>query len=74
MTQGEVKNIIMKKSLFVLLALIMVSGSCFAMDILTTANTVGQDKMTVEPIYSTTSFNIGGGGKTYAASLAGIGV
>jgi hypothetical protein len=60
----------MKKSFFILLALTILTSSCFAMDILTTATTVGQEKIVVDGIYSTTGFSI----MNHVSNLAGIGV
>jgi len=59
----------MKKSIFILLSLVILTSSCFAFEILTTGTTVGEDKFMVDGIYSTTSFNI----RSMTGSISGFG-
>jgi hypothetical protein len=59
----------MKKSIFILISLVMITSSCFAFEILTTGTTVGEDNFVVDGIYSTTSFNI----RSMTGSVGGFG-
>ena len=59
----------MKKSIFILLSLVLITSSCFAFEILTTGTTVGEDQFVVDGIYSTTSFNI----RSMTGSIGGFG-
>jgi len=59
----------MKKSIFILLSLVIFTSSCFAFEILTTGTTVGEDKFVVDAIYSSTTFNI----SSMIGSIGGFG-
>ena len=59
----------MKKSIFILLSLVMITSSCFAFEILTTGTTVGEDTFIVDGIYTSTTFNI----RSMTGSIGGFG-
>ena len=59
----------MKRSILILLSLFMVTSSCFALGVLTTGTTVGDNQLVIDGIYTSTGFI-----KSAASgSLAGIG-
>jgi hypothetical protein len=59
----------MKRSILIVLSLVIFTSSCFAFEILTTGTTVGEDQFVVDGIYSTTSFNI----RSVTGSIGGFG-
>lgn len=59
----------MKRSILVVLSLVIFTSSCFAFGVLTTGKTVGLDNFVAEGLYSTTSFNI----RSMTGSIAGFG-